>query len=97
MAHLTWADDTAVNPANLNKLTQEDDLIPPAAVAFAGQAGYTITHNYGHTDYQVIVNPVEDPAGFLGEIWYSKAANTVVVYNSGSAVTDFDYVLIPHA
>ena len=97
MAHLTWAADTDVDPTNLNKLTQEDDLKPPAAVAFAGQTGRTITHNYGHTDYQVIVNPVADPAGFLGELWYSKAANTVVVYNSGSAVGNFEYVIIPHA
>ena len=97
MAHLTFVDATAVNPTNLNKLTQEDDLKPPAAVAFAGSTGYTITHNYGHTDYQVVVNPVADPAGFLGEIWFNKAANTVVVYNTGSAVGNFDYVIIPQA
>lgn len=97
MAHLTWIDSTAVDPTNLNKLTQEDDLQPPAAVAFNGQDGRTITHNYGHTDYQVIINPVADPAGFLGEVWFSKAANTVVVYNSGSARGNFDYVIIPHA
>lgn len=97
MAHLTWANDTAVNPTNLNKLTQEDDLKPPAAVAFNGDSGRTITHNYGHTDYQVIVNPVADPKGFLGEVWISKAANTAVVYNSGSARGNFDYVIIPHA
>jgi hypothetical protein len=96
MAHLTWADDTEVNPTNLNKLAQEEDL-QPAVETFAGQTGVTITHNYGHTDYQVIINPVEDPLGFLGEIWFSKSANTVVVYNSGAAVTDFDYVIIPHA
>ena len=97
MAHLTWASDTAVDPTNLNKLTQEDDLKPPAAVAFAGSSGRTITHNYGHTDYQVTINPVADPGGFLGEIWFSKAANTVVVYNTGSATGNFDYVIIPHA
>jgi len=97
MTHLTWANDTAVNPTNLNKLTQEDDLKPPAAQAFAGSTGYTITHNYGHTDYQVIINPVADPAGFLGEIWINKAANTAVVYNSGSATGNFDYVIIPQA
>lgn len=97
MAHLTWANDTPVNPTNLNKLTQEDDLKPPAPVAFNTSSGRTITHNYGHTDYQVIVNPVADPGGNLGEVWYSKSANTVVVYNSGSAVTNFDYVIIPHA
>lgn len=72
-------------------------FIPPAPVAFAGSAGRTITHNYGHTDYQLIINPVADPGGFLGEIWISKAANTAVVYNSGSATGNFDYVIIPSA
>ena len=97
MAHLTWADDTALNPDNLNKLVQNDDLKPGAAVAFAGSSGTTITHNYGHTDYQLIINPVAYPGGFIGEIWFSKSANTVVVYNSGSAVVNFDYVITPHA
>lgn len=97
MSHLTWIGSTEVNATNLNKLAQEDDLQPPAAVAFAGDSGHTITHNYGHTDYQVIINPVDDPAGFLGEIWISKSANTAVVYNSGSATGNFDYVIIPHA
>jgi len=97
MAHLTWIDSSEVNPTNLNKMAQTDDLKPPAPVAFAGSAGHTITHNYGHTDYQVIINPVDDPGGFLGEIWYSKSANTVVVYNSGSAKGNFDYVIIPAA
>lgn len=73
------------------------DFQPPAPVAFAGSAGRTITHNYGHTDYQLIINPVADPGGFLGEIWISKAANTAVVYNSGSATGNFDYVIIPSA
>lgn len=97
MTHLTWIDTTPVDPENLNKMAQTDDLKPPAAVAFAGSSGRTITHNYGHTDYQVIINPVEDPGGFLGEIWFVKSANTVVVYNSGSATGNFDYVIIPQA
>lgn len=73
------------------------DLNPPAPVAFAGSTGYTITHNYGHDSYQLIINPVADPGGFLGEIWISKSANTAVVYNSGSATINFDYVIIPDA
>jgi hypothetical protein len=73
----------------------KDSFKPPAPVAFAGPSGRTITHNYGHTDYQIIVNPVADPGGYLGEIWYSKAANTVVVYNSGSATGNFDYTITP--
>jgi len=83
-----------VTPANL-KYVLESYLKPPAPVAFAGSAGYTITHNYGHTDYQVIINPVADPGGFLGRVWINKSANTAVIYNSGSAKTNFDYVIIP--
>jgi len=97
MAHLTWDDSTPVNPTNLNKLTQEEDLKPPAPVAFNGDSGRTITHNYGHTDYQVIVNPVADTHGSLGDVWFSKSSNTVVVYNTGSFTGNFDYVIIPHA
>lgn len=96
MTHLIWAADTPVNPTNLNKMAQTDDL-KPSAKNFAGATGCTITHSYGHTDYQVIVNPTQDPAGYLGEVWFSKAANTVVVYNSGTAAGTFDYVIIPNA
>lgn len=78
-------------------LTAEANLQPPGPVTFAGSTGHTITHNYGHTDYQLIINPVADPGGFLGEIWISKALNTAVVYNSGSATGNFDYVIIPAA
>ncbi|MBW2673197.1 MAG: hypothetical protein JRD89_07255 [Deltaproteobacteria bacterium] len=96
MTHLTWIDSTNVNPENLNKMAQDADLAP-AASTFAGSDGRTITHNYGHTAYQVNINPTADPAGFLGEVWVSKAANTVVIYNSGSARGAFDYVILPHA
>lgn len=96
MAHLTWVNDTGVNPTNLNKHTQDDDLKPTAST-FNGQNGRTITHNYGHTDYEIIINPTADPQGFLGEVWTSKSANTVVVYNSGSHTGAFDWVIIPYA
>ncbi len=96
MARLTWDDSTPVNTANLAKLTQDEDLKPTAST-FNGASGRTITHNYGHQNYQVLVNPTADPAGFLGEIWFSKANNTVVIYNSGPAVGAFDYTVLPHA
>lgn len=96
MAHLTWASDTELDPTNMNKLTQEEDL-KPAASTFNSTTGRTLTHNYGHTNYQVIINPTADPGGNLGEVWYSKAVNTVTIYNSGSATGAFDYVIIPHA
>jgi polyhydroxyalkanoate synthesis regulator phasin len=75
----------------------EGGLKPPPAESFAGSTGCTITHNYGHTDYQIIINPVADPEGYLGEIWISKANNTAIIYNSGIATGDFDYVIIPNS
>jgi hypothetical protein len=96
MARLTWGTSTPVDVANLAKLTQDEDLKPTAST-LAGSAGRTITHNFGHTNYQMMLNPTADPAGFLGEVWFSKAANTVVIYNSGSAVGAFDYTIMPHA
>jgi hypothetical protein len=97
MSRLTWENSTPVNPTNLNKMTQDEDFKPPAAESFAGSTGCTITHNYGHTDYQIIINPVADPGGYLGEIWISKANNTAVVYNSGTATGNFDYLILPYA
>ena len=60
----TWNADTPVDPTNLGKMVQDDDLRPVAST-FNGQAGRTITHNYGHTNYHVIINPTADPNGFL--------------------------------
>lgn len=92
----TWTPATPVDDTTLGKMVQDDDLRPVAST-FNGQAGRTITHNYGHTDYQVIINPTADPDGFLGEVWFNKAANTVVVYNSGSADGAFDFIITPNA
>ncbi len=61
---------------------------------FAGPAGRTITHDLGHTDYNVAVTPTDDPLGFLGEVWVIKSANAVVVYNSGSATTSFEWRIV---
>lgn len=60
---------------------------------FAGPNGVTITHNLGHTNYKVMITPTADPQGFLGEVWVVKSANTIVVYNSGSATTAFDWLI----
>ena len=94
---MTGLGDGGIPVAKVAGAAAEADLQPPAPVAFAGVSGRTITHNYGHTDYQLIINPVADPGGFLGEVWFVKANNTVVVYNSGIASGNFDYVLIPNS
>jgi hypothetical protein len=96
MSRLTIISTTPVNVSTLAKFTQDEDLKPTAST-YNGPTGRTITHNYGHTNYMVIVNPKADPAGNLGEVWFSKSANTVIIYNSGSARGAFDYVIIPHA
>jgi hypothetical protein len=64
------------------------------SATFAGPAGRTITHDLGHTDYNVTVTPTDDPLGFLGEVWVIKSANAVVVYNSGSATTSFEWRIV---
>lgn len=96
MARLTWIDETGVNPENLNKMTQDEDF-KPAILAFNGDSGRTITHNYGHKDYQLIVNPAAGSQGFIGDVWITKSSNTAVVYNSGSGRGNFAYVIMPHA
>jgi len=95
MAHLTWADDTGVNPTNLNKMAQNEDLKPTSST-FNGSTGRTLTHNYNSTDYMVIINPTADPGATLGEVWYSKSSNSVIIYNSGGFRGAFDYCIIPY-
>lgn len=94
MPALTWIDTTPVNPTNLNLMAQSGDLAPTAST-FNGQTGRTVTHNRGHLNYQVLINPTADPLGKVGEIWMAKSANTVVIYNSGSARGAFDYTVVP--
>jgi len=76
MARLTWEDSTPVNPANLNKMNQDEDMKPTAST-FNSTAGRTITHSYGHQNYNVAIIPTADPDGYLGEIYLTKADNTV--------------------
>lgn len=65
-------------------------LIPAIVISFtstvtlAGQDGVTVTHNRGNTNYLVKTLPTGVGAlGRIGDISYVKAANTVVIYNSG--------------
>lgn len=61
---------------------------------FGSEAGTTITHNIGHTNYRVRITPTADPGGYLGEVWVVKAANTFVVYNSGKWTGGFDWQIL---
>jgi hypothetical protein len=74
---------------------KQAEMYSKGSSTFAGSAGRTITHSLGTTNYHVLIEPSASPAAFLGELYYSKAANTVVIYNSGSDVTTaFDYLLV---
>lgn len=58
---------------------------------FAGTAGRTITHNLGTTNYTVDYILLDNPWGYLGEVWFSIGANSFTIYNSGIATTAFRY------
>jgi len=54
------------------------------SVTLAGQDGVTVTHGKGDTSYLVKTLPTGiGGLGRIGDISYLKAANTVVIYNSG--------------
>ena len=59
-------------------------VIQSGAVTLLGQDGVTVTHNHGSTSYLVKthVNGLGNLCR-IGDIAYVKAANTVVIYNSG--------------
>ncbi len=63
---------------------------------FAGAGSYTtITHNLGHTNYEVLIRPNADTGGYEGDVWEDNlAANTFQVHNKGSGTTGFAWQVI---
>lgn len=61
---------------------------------FNGTAGRTISHNVGHTNYIVNIVPLADTGGDLGDVWISKAANAVTIYNTGGFIGAFRYQIM---
>jgi hypothetical protein len=61
---------------------------------FNSTTGRTVTHDLGHTNYEIAVTPIANPGGYLGEIYVTKNTNNCVIYNSGSAVTAFSLIII---
>jgi len=57
-------------------------LVMSGKVTLNGTDGVTIRHNIGQTNYVVNVTLLEK-AEFAGEIWYARAANSCVIYNTG--------------
>ena len=80
---------------NLNDRLNQMQLETLSGVGnFAGPVGTTITHNMGHTNYRVRITPTENPGGYLGEVWITKAANAFVIFNSGKWTGSFDYQVL---
>jgi len=66
------------------KASWTDNSIQSGTITLQGQDGVTVTHNHGSTSYLVKTNVTGlGNLGRIGDIAYVKAANTVVIYNSG--------------
>lgn len=74
--------------------TTNTSLFVRDSSTFNGLTGVEVAHALGHTDYVVSILPSANPVGGLGDVWVVKATNKFTVYNSGSATTAFEYVLI---
>jgi len=61
---------------------------------FNGVTGRVITHNIGSTDYAISITPTADTEAKTGEVYVTKAANTVTVHNTGTYTGAFDYMVM---
>ena len=62
---------------------------------YNGSAGTTISiPEQDSTDYYVSLTNTSNPGGNLGEVYIDKTVNGFTVYNSGTANTTFEYLLI---
>lgn len=71
--------------------TTEDPPVCGSSTFNGYATGRVITHDFGTTDYDVAVMPSADPSGLIGQVWYTKSADTVAIKCSGTATTAFDY------
>jgi len=60
---------------------------------FNGTTGRAITHSVGSTSFSVAIIPTADPGGTLGYIYVAKTTTNFTVYNTGSFIGNFDYIL----
>lgn len=72
---------------------KSSSVILKGTANFAGTTGTVIPHNIGHTNYFVLIQPSQNAAGYLGEVWVEYAATSFKVCNTGSATTEFRYVV----
>ena len=63
---------------------------------FNGVSGRVVmlSSSRANTNYSVAVTPSAAPNGLLGEIWVIKGTDRFTVYNSGSATSAFDYIML---
>lgn len=62
---------------------------------FKGNSGYTrIAHGLGKAPAAVSITPTANPSGNLGEYWCTSDATNIDVYNSGSATTQFAWIVM---
>lgn len=85
--------------AATNKVTVAATNVVSASDIAKGKANFagdlsvaTIAHGLGVIPTVVMITPSADPAGYLGEYWYTADATNIKVYNSGSAVTQFAWI-----
>lgn len=73
-------------------------MICASSASFNGLTGTRIpfAKDLGNTNYTVYITPNSNSNGYLGEYWYVKSTNGFTVYNSGSAVTGFDYMALAY-
>jgi hypothetical protein len=66
---------------------------------FAGTSGATVNlpASWGAAYYTVLILPIADPDGYLGEVWVQRGAASYVIYNSGSAVGAFKAIAVKFA
>jgi len=69
--------------------------IAMGSATFSGNStATTVPHGLGVIPTSVSITPTENPGGNLGEVWVTKDEANIYVYNSGTAVTAFDWIAI---
>ena len=110
MPTMTWTETDAINQigapvpfqvfdelqANINALNTASGTTTGSST-FNGSTGKAITFSaQADTSYLVLVTPIADPGGNLGEVWVVNDSLTqATVYCSGSATTSFRYKVVP--
>jgi len=62
---------------------------------FNSTTGVTISHSLGTSDLDILIVPIEDPSpDTIGDIWVEITNTDFTVYNSGSATTQFFWVIL---